>query len=111
MAQMALQKIVPAGLSPVLSAANTNDAGIIGTGHNTFLYVKNGSGSSITVTVQNFDVEDTGDAVPNKVVTVLAGAQEFVPLFKAYDKGDGTGAQFTYSAVTTVTSALVQASW
>jgi len=111
MAQMAVQNIVAAGLVPVLSAANTNDTGVIGNGHNTFLYVKNGSGSSINVTISNYDTDPNGDAVPAHVVAVAAGASTFIPLYKAYDKGDGTGAQILYSAVTTVTSGLIQAAW
>ena len=108
MAQMTLQLITDAGTEPTYSAANTNDTGVVGTGHNTFLVVKNGSGSSITVTFTEYAVIDNGQTAQNYQVTVAAGVNKWIPLRKSYDKGDGTGAQIAYSAVTTVTSALVQ---
>lgn len=109
MALMTLQTIVDAGTEPTYSAANLNDTtGTVGNGHNTFLSVKNGGGASITVTIATFGVNDNGDALPTHVVTVAAAGAAKIPLRKSYDKGDGTGAQITYSAVTSVTSALVQ---
>lgn len=108
MAQMTLQHIVDAGTFPTLSAANLTDYAVLGNGQNTFLLVKNGSGASITATLAvPFAVNDNGDAIPAHVVTVAAGAEATVPLRKSYDYQDGTGAHVTYSAVTTVTSALV----
>lgn len=108
MAQMAVQKIVDSGTFPTLSAANSEDQAVIGNGQNSFLLIKNGSGASITATFAvPFAVNDNGDAIPAHVVTVAAGAEATVPLRKSYDYQDGTGAHVTYSAVTTVTSALV----
>lgn len=109
MAQMALQYNVDAGTPPVMSAANLTDFAVIGNGHNTVLRIKNGSGASITATFAvPFAINDNGVAIPAYVVTVAAGASAEVPLRHSYDYQDGTGAHVTYSAVTTVTSALVQ---
>lgn len=110
MAQMSVQFIVDAGTDPTKSAANLTDKADVGSGHNTFLDVANGSGSSITVSIQDFEVADNGDTMQAHVVTIAAGAKAKIPLRKSYDKGDGTGAQITYSAVTTVTSSLVRIS-
>lgn len=108
MAQMAVQLIVDAGTEPTYSAANLTDTADVGSGHNTVLSVKNGSASSITVSIASFAVNDNGDTMPAHVVTVAAGGAAKIPLRKSYDKGDGTGAQITYSAVASVTSALMR---
>lgn len=113
MAVMAVQKIVDAGTAPTHSAANTTDTAVVGSGANSFLHVKNGSASVVTVTITDYLTADNGDSVPPHVVSVpaISGSipgESWIPLRKSYDKGDGTGAQIAYSAVTTVTSALVQ---
>lgn len=108
MAVMAVQKIVDAGTAPTLSAVTANDTAVIGSGSNSFLHVKNGSGASVNVTITDYLTADNGDQMAPHVVAVAAGADAYIPLRRSYDKGDGTGAQIAYSAITTVTSALVQ---
>lgn len=110
MAQMTVQYILDSGVDPTKSAANSTDKADVGNGHNTFLDVLNGGGASITVSIQSFDVSDNLDVQGAHVVTIVAGGKAKIPLRKSYDKGDGTGAQITYSAVTTVTSSLVRVS-
>jgi hypothetical protein len=111
MAAMVVQKLLEAGTNPVLSAANLTDTAPVNDGHSNILIVKNGSGSSVTVTLADFLSDDAGDANPSHVVTVAAAATAYIPLHQSYDKGDGTGAQITYSAVTTVTSAVLKGSF
>jgi hypothetical protein len=108
MAQMAVQTVVDAGTAPTMSAANLTDQAVIGNGHNSFVVVTNGSGASITVTLAvPFAINDNGVAIPAYVVTVPASGTKWIPLRHSYDYQDGTGAHLTYSAVTSVTSALV----
>lgn len=68
-----------------------------------FLEVKNGSGASITVTL---DVQATleGMAVTDPTVAVAAGATKIIGPFPTHLFNDANGrANVTYSAVTTVT--------
>lgn len=111
MAQMTVQYVLDSGVDPVKSDANLSDTADVGNGHNTFLDVKNTGGSAITVTITDFNVGDNQDVQQAHVVTVAAttGTAK-IPLRKSYDKGDGTGAQIAYSAVTGVTSALIRVS-
>lgn len=109
MAQMTVQYILDSGVDPTKSAANSSDQADVGNGHNTFLDVVNAGGTSITVTIQAYGVADNGDVQAPHVVTVAATTGKAkIPLRKSYDKGDGTGAQITYSAVTSVTTSLVR---
>ena len=108
MTAMVVQSLNDAGTNPVLSAATVSDTSPVGDGRHRFLIVKNGSGSSVTVTISDYGLDDAGDANPSHVVTVAAGATAFIPIHQSYDKGDGTGAQIAYSAVTSVTSASVK---
>lgn len=111
MAQMTVQYILDSGVDPTKSAANLTDKADVGNGHNTFLDVVNTGGSAVTVTIQDFDVADNNDVMQSHVVTVAATTGKAkIPLRKSYDKGDGTGAQITYSSVTGVTSSLVRVS-
>jgi hypothetical protein len=105
---MTPQVVVDAGTAPTMSAANLTDYAVIGNGHNSFVRVLNGGGTSVTVTVAvPFATNDNGVAIPAYVVTVAAAAEKWIPLRHSYDNMDGTGAHLTYSAITSVTSALV----
>lgn len=73
------------------------------------LHVRNGSGSSITVTVPTPGTTADGLAIADRTVTVAAGAHAvFAPGSSAgvYGQVDGS-VNVDYSAVTTVTVALV----
>lgn len=77
-------------------------------GDNTILLVKNGSGSSITVTVATPGNTEYGQAEPDVTVTVAAGAEQAIGPFPASlaDPTDGK-VHVTYSSVTTVTILLL----
>lgn len=70
------------------------------------LYVKNGSGVSVTVTVVT-PGEVAGLAVADVTLVLAAGKSGFVSLPRMLAGADGR-ASITYSAVTTVTVAVVE---
>ena len=71
------------------------------------LHVKNGSGAAITVTL---DTPGTvaGLQIGNRTVTVPATSERFIRLDRVLRRPDGT-ANVDYSAVTTVTVAVINA--
>ena len=78
------------------------------------LYVKNGGGSSINVTLTAQITTRPADGaypsmtVANNVVAVAAGAEKVIgPIPSAFNDGNGN-VQVTYSAVTSVTVGVVQ---
>lgn len=79
------------------------------TGSGVFLVVKNGSGSSVTVTLAYPGKYDSDQTVSGRAHTVPATSGEFlIPLRDIY-KDPSTGvASITYSATTTVTVCVVQ---
>lgn len=78
----------------------------------TKLHVKNGSGSSITVTIDSPNTCNFGlsaNAAHDLTVTVPAGTDKFIGPFTADRFNDANGhVTFTYSAVTSVTVAAVK---
>lgn len=112
MAQMTVQYVLDSGLDPTKAAANLTDQADVGNGHNTFLDVKNTDANVKTITITGYAVADNGSVQASAVFTLAATTGVLkIPLRKSYDKGDGTGAQITYSGtggVTGVTSALVR---
>lgn len=105
MATLSKQVAGTSGLAVTLSAAS-GGGDLCPTGKGVFLLVKNGDGSSHTVTLATPDTVD-GLAVADRVVTVAAGATEVIPLpDDLYRDTDGF-AHLTYSAVTSVTVACV----
>lgn len=75
---------------------------------NTYLIVKNGSGASITVTIDPTVTTFNGTAVPDTTVTVAAGAEAIIPITPDYKATSDGLAAITYSAVTTVTVAAIR---
>lgn len=102
---------VPAGgvdLNGALTAANVDGHSLNVTGRETLL-VFNGSTAAITVTlvtpgqVQGLDIAD-------RVIPVAAGARQLIPLQAGiYDQPNNAGAFVNFSAVTTVSVALLRA--
>lgn len=77
-------------------------------GDDLFLFVKNASGGSINVTLAATGLAFNGQALPNTVIAVAIG-DRMIPLSRDY-RADSDGlAAITYSAVTTVTVAVIQA--
>lgn len=107
MANLTVQNIVDAGTPPTFGAVTASDRIPINSGHNVAHY-KNGSASSVTVTVLGQGVTAYGVANPNNVITVAAGAEARIPIRKAYDDGSGY-ATVTTSAQTSVTVAVTVA--
>lgn len=78
------------------------------TGEDVILLVKNGAGSSITVTLATPGRIDGDLDITDRVVTVAAGATEGIRVTDRY-RDPATGlAAITYSSTTTVTSAVIR---
>jgi len=109
MATMTLKSIVPGGVVAALAAVASQDVIETAGDDRIFLHVKNGSGSSINVTINAvltaIDVPGVGNmAISDIVVAVAAGAEKLIgPFSPAYRDGDGT-VTIDYSAITTVTA-------
>ena len=93
---------VIAGTAPAFAAPVASDTVQVGT----ILIVKNGSGSSITVTMATPGTLETGDAYPDKAYTVNAGAEAWIPVLADYRNSAGVAA-VTFSSVTSVTVAAI----
>lgn len=107
MANRAAQQISRAGLTPTLNAAASGDTCDVGT--TTFLDVRNGSGSAITLTVTAVGGKG-GLALANLVVSVPATSEKFIgpidpELFENVSDGK---AHLAWSATTTVTFAVLE---
>jgi hypothetical protein len=105
---LAVQQIRRTGLAASYSAANalghsiTNTTGV-------FIHVKNGSGSSINVTVQTPGTID-GLAIADQVVAVAAGADKMIGPFLpgVYEQPGSDDVYVDFSDVTTVTVAALK---
>ena len=112
MAELTIQQITEAGGSVTYSAA-TADGDTADNGGGTFLHIKNGGGSEITVTItaQTTSVDSSiyGDLTKANASIAVAGSGEaFIGPFKqsAFNNTDGE-IVITYSAVTSVTIAAL----
>lgn len=108
MAALPLQRIALDG-GAVLDDIDTAAAGGGDTapvGPNRALYVKNGGGSQITVTLTT-PGEVRGMAVADPVLTLAAGASGIIPLGRIFAGTTGRAA-ITYSGVTSVTVAAIE---
>lgn len=88
------------GTGPTPAAANNADQALAGRGR--YLVVINGSGSPMTATLTAPGNLPTGDAYPDKVYTVAAGDDAWIPLLPVYGNADGL-VDIEYSSTTTVT--------
>lgn len=105
MATLASQKITRSGIAPALAAASVGGDRFTPDGA-TFLHVKNGGGSSITVTVVATEKLNGDLALANVTKPVAAGAEALLGPFpkQVFQAADGSGlADITYSGVTSVT--------
>lgn len=113
MASLTTQDIVAAGTPPTFGAAATTDYAEVGNGVNTFVVYKNTNASTRTVTIEMDHITlETGDAYPNKVLTLGANTGElWIPLRKIYadDAEAGVGrCVLLLSNATDVTVAVVR---
>ena len=89
MAALTTQTISDAGTTVTYATASASDTVQVGNGLNTFLILKNGSGSSVTYTIAVPGNTFFGSPNDDNPITVAAGAQKLVPLRKEYQ--DETG--------------------
>ena len=104
MADLTTTKIaVATGIVDLAAAATAaavgGDTALVGP--NRFLYVNNGSGGSITVTVATPGTV-SGLAIADPTYAIAAGKMGLIPLTNVFRGATGRAA-ITYSAVTTVT--------
>lgn len=99
---------VDGGLADVAAAAVAAAVGgdTAPTGPGRFLYVNNASASPITATVATPGTV-SGLDVENAALTVAAGDHGIIPLNRVFTGANGRAA-ITYSAVTTVTVAVLE---
>ena len=109
MATLTTQNIDTDGLVPTYAAASGGGDKML-PGEHDFLHVKNGGGSSITVTLVTPSTVDSTLAVGDRAITVTNGTDQMirVPSDLYRDPADGL-ASITYSGVTTVTVAAIRA--
>ncbi|MFJ8474201.1 hypothetical protein [Kitasatospora sp. NPDC094011] len=106
MALLTIQTIKPGGISPSYGAASAGGDKLPLAAANTFLHIKNGSASSITVTVTTQNNQYKGLTVPDRTVTVAASGEQMLGPFDATLHADiNQQASIGYSAVATVTAA------
>lgn len=108
MATLAAQNAnVVAGATLTLSAAaGGGDRAPVGEG--LFLLIRNGSGSSMTVTLDATGTAFNATSVADTPVVVAAGAEVIVPLLRAYRSESDGMAGISYSLATSVTVAVIQ---
>ena len=100
---MNTQTVKISGAPPAYAAPALSDTAEVGA----TLIVKNGSGSSITVTMVTPGVLPTGDNYPDKAYTVAAAGEAWIPVMTDYAQlSDPRFAAVTFSSVTTVTAAV-----
>ena len=93
---------VLAGTPPVFAAPLASDTVQVGS----TLVVKNASAGAVTVTLVTPGNLPTGDAYPDRVYTVGAGAEAWIPVLSEYRNTAGV-ASVTFSAVASVTAASI----
>lgn len=98
------QKVgVLAGTAPTFAAPSASETVTVGS----ILVVKNGSASSINVTLVTPGTLETGDAYPDKVVAVPAGAERWIPVGGVFMDPVSRVASVTFSATASVTVAAI----
>lgn len=102
----AIQPFVTDGLAAAYTAPTANNDQIANNGKRV-LHVKNGSGSSLTVT-ENIGGAINGHSPAAIPVTIAAGADKFFgPWPASYNQADGN-VYIDYSAVATITRAVLE---
>ena len=102
------QLVTSSGLSPATETANVAGNSYAPT-RGRVLRVTNGSAASVDVTLVTPGLADADLAIPDRIVAVAAGVTRyFGGLDAVYRQADGT-VHINYSAVTSVTVALLDA--
>jgi hypothetical protein len=76
MALLSLQTITAAGITPTYGAATSGGDKVALAAGNVFLHVKNGGGSTVTVTITTQSSTYKGLTVPDRTVTVAASGEK-----------------------------------
>ncbi|MFI2612053.1 hypothetical protein [Kitasatospora sp. NPDC018619] len=106
MAVLTVQAIKAGGISPTYASATSGGDKVPLTAANTFLHVKNGSASSVTVTITTQNNNYKGLTVPDRTVTVAASGEQMIgPLDPALFADINQQASIGYSASASVTVA------
>lgn len=106
MALGAMQQIVAAGLNPTMATPLTTENII--PNDDQFLFVKNGGGGSITVTLTDPGFTPAGSSPTNPVITVPNNAVgTMIPLNLALVNSSGV-IVVTFSATASITAALLR---
>lgn len=112
MATLTVQNIVEAGLEASYAAADVaGDTFANPLGAHTFLHIKNGDASDMDVTIaalqSTYKDQFLGNLAKNDIsVTVTAGEERFIGPIRA--AAFGTAPDIQYSAVTSVTVAVIK---
>jgi|SRR6478672_4176931 len=108
MATLVTQNINTSGILPTYAAANVGGDAMVADS-TSFLHIKNGAGSSMTVTLVTPATVDTTLAVGDRVVTVGATSEQMIAVPDSLYRDPATGlAAITYSSITTVTVAAIR---
>lgn len=105
MALISTHTISTDGTPPTFDAAASGDTAETGSRH--FLVVKNGDTSSKDVTISGQGTLESGDAYPDKVYSVAASDEAWIPLLSVY-RDENNEAVLAYSDTTSVTRAVVK---
>lgn len=108
MALITPQTIGRTGTALTYTAVNSSDTFVPDSGGTYFVHVKNGSGASINVTLDDAGTTPGGSSPTDPVVAVPAGADRFILLPPSYVNPSTGVVTISYSATTTVTAALVR---
>jgi len=106
MSQITTYVAIKDGVVVTMGAAASGDTAEVGE-HCTLL-VTNGDASSKTVTIAVPGNLDSGDAYPDKVITIAAGVTKAIPLLPLYRDPTSGLAVLTWSATTSVTRAVIR---
>lgn len=109
MAVLSLQTITAAGLAASYASASAGGDKIPLGASNVFLHVKNGSASSVTVTITTQATTYKGLTVPDRTITVPASSDRFIgPIDIALHGDTNNQASVGYSASASVTVAALR---
>ena len=108
MAQISTQQIGIGGVKPTYVAATAGGDSFSPEGR-TFLHIKNGGGSPVTVTVTAVGTGPGGNPVSNRVISIPATDERMIGPFDpaGFADANANGA-IAYSGVTTVTIAAMR---
>lgn len=109
MADLTVQSMTIDGVSPTYGAAAAGGDTFDNDG-STFLHVKNGGGSGVTVTLQSqVSSPPPGTVAADKQITVAASGEQMIgPVNKAAFNDASGKVNVTYSGVTSVTVAAIK---